>query len=53
MIKLANEASGNGYYSRIANGEFVYTSEAGGIYFRTYVDRQTNIIRNVHPKIGR
>jgi hypothetical protein len=53
MIKLAKEASGNGYYSRIANGEFVYTSEAGGIYFRTYVDRQTNIIRNVHPKIGR
>jgi RHS repeat-associated protein len=53
IIELGKSAAAKNYHANVAIRKFAYTSEAGGIQFRVYVDEVTGIIRNIHPKIGK
>jgi RHS repeat-associated protein len=52
IIELGKSAAAKNYHANVAKENFTYTSEAGGIQFRVYVDKLTGRIRNIHPKIG-
>ncbi len=50
MLELGQEAAANGYEAAIKQGQQAYDAQAGGVTFRVYIDKNTGMINNFHPK---
>lgn len=50
MLELGQQAAASGYQSALASGVRAYNSSAGGIPFRVYLDPQTGLVTNFHPR---
>ncbi|WP_139348279.1 CdiA family toxin C-terminal domain-containing protein, partial [Dickeya dadantii] len=50
MLELGQEAAANGYEAAMKQGQQAYDAQAGGVTFRVYIDKNTGMINNFHPK---
>ena len=47
---MAQRAAAQGYTKNRMLGEWYYSEIVDGIKFRSYMDKDTGVIRNVHPE---
>ena len=50
MLEMAQKAAAQGYTKNRMAGKREYTEVVNGIEFRSYMDKTTGVITNVHPK---
>ncbi|EZI34325.1 VENN motif pre-toxin domain-containing protein [Pantoea agglomerans] len=50
MLQLGQEAAAKGYKVAIAKGQQSYDATAGGVAFRVYINKDTGLVNNFHPK---
>lgn len=50
MLQLGQDAAARGYKDAIAKGQQSYDATAGGVTFRVYIDKNTGLVNNFHPK---
>ena len=50
MLEMAQKAAAQGYTKNRMEGRIEYTKVVNGIAFRSYIDKTTGVITNVHLK---
>lgn len=50
MLQLGQEAAAKGSKAAIAKGQQSYDATAGGVTFRVYINKNTGLVNNCHPK---
>ena len=50
MLEWGQKAAAKGYYKYTNQGKDRYSEYFNGIKFRVYVDKNTGVVRNVHPE---
>ncbi|WP_311779077.1 MULTISPECIES: CdiA family toxin C-terminal domain-containing protein [Pantoea] len=50
MLQLGQEAAAKDYKAAIAKGQQSYDATAGGVTFHVYINKDTGLVKNFHPK---
>ena len=50
ILEWGQKAAAKGYYKRANQEKDQYSEYFNGIKFRVYVDKNTGVVRNVHPE---